>query len=156
MLDGDELRLAGEGEAPATEAGLAGDLRLRIRLAPHPLFRLDGRDLILNRPVSALRMLVGGALRVPLPGGVRSVTLPAGSAAPRALRIEGAGFPGRGAAPAGALIVQLVPVMPADPDAAAARLIERLERELARDPARHLAEVATWEANWLPQADRPG
>ncbi|HRM68829.1 MAG TPA: DnaJ C-terminal domain-containing protein, partial [Thauera phenylacetica] len=57
VVDEDELRLTGEGEPHADPRHRAGDLRLRIRLASHALFRREGRDLVLRRPVSALRLL---------------------------------------------------------------------------------------------------
>ena len=42
--DGSRVRIAGEGE-PGADGGPAGDLYLRIRLAPHPRFERKGRDL---------------------------------------------------------------------------------------------------------------
>lgn len=151
-LDGDELRIIGAGDGAPAEGGLPGDLVLTVVLAPHPLYRLEGRDLVLNRPVSAFRMLLGGELPVPLPGGVRNVKLAAGSAAPRELRVRGAGFPGRDGAPSGALIVRLVPIMPT---AASPRLraqLEEIEGELAADRDAAMPDLADWEARWL--ADR--
>lgn len=149
VLDGDELRIDGAGEAADSPAGQPGDLILTVRLAPHPLFRLDGRDLILTRPVSAIRMLLGGALPVPLPDGVRHLKLEPGTASPRELRVRGAGFPGRDGEAAGALRVRLKPLLP---DAAGERLrplLEQLERELAADRAAHTPDLAHWEARWL-------
>ena len=147
VLAGDELRIAGAGEAHAT--GVSGDLILHIRLAPHALYRLDGRNLILSRPLSALRTLIGGELAIPLPGGTRMLKLAPGSATARDLRIAGAGLPGRNGQPAGDLIVQLVPVLPDNPDAAMRALIEQLDALVAAKHSRHLSDVALWEARWL-------
>ncbi len=149
MASGDELRLEGEGMAHEDDDGVRGDLRLRIEIAPHPLYALEGRDLILSRPLSALRMLIGGTIEVPVPGGVRTLELQPGSARRRELRIEGAGLPGRRGRPAGALIVRLEPVMPESDDERVRELALLLERELASDLARHLPEVAGWEGRWL-------
>lgn len=147
LLDGDEVRIAGAGES---RDGLPrGDLVLRVRLAPHPLYRVDGRNLVLARPVSALRLLAGGEIEVPLPGGVRAIRLEAGGATPRSLRIAGGGFPARGSAPRGDLIVQLEPVLPASPDAEMRALLDRLDRLVHADRSRHLPDVALWEDRWL-------
>lgn len=149
MGNGDELRLEGEGMAHEEVDGVRGDLRLRIAIAPHPLYTLEGRDLIITRPVSALRMLIGGTIEVPVPGGARRLELQPGSAKRRELRIEGAGLPGRRGRPAGALIVRLEPVLPESDDERVRELALLLERELASDLARHLPEVAGWEGRWL-------
>lgn len=149
VVDDDELRLAGEGE-PHPEPGRPhGDLRLRIRLTPHPLFRREGRDLVLRRPVSALRLLIGGTIRVPHPTGVRSLCIEPGLAHPRTMRIAGAGFPARAARPAGDLVVEFEPQLPQAPDAALHELIDQLDRALAAGAEHHFPELARWEADWL-------
>ncbi len=153
VVTGDELRVGGAGDETRSERGAAGDLVLTIVLAPHPLYRLDGRDLVLIRPVSAFRMLLGGELPVPLPGGIRNVKLTPGSATPRELRVRGGGLPGRDGTTAGALIVRLVPVMP---DAAPPRvraLLEEIENELGVDRDASMPDLANWEARWLANHD---
>ncbi|KAI5913094.1 HSP40/DnaJ peptide-binding protein [Azoarcus sp. PA01] len=149
VLDGDELRVAGAGEACDAGGGAPGDLLLRVVLAPHALYRLDGRDLMLSRPVSAFRMLLGGELPIPLPDGVRHLKLEPGRATTRELKVKGAGFPGRAGQRAGALIVQLVPVLPEAPDAEILALLELAESRLQKTLSRHLPDVASWEQRWL-------
>lgn len=149
VLDGDALRVDGAGEPAESPQGRPGDLLVTVRLAPHPLFRLDGRDLIFTRPVSALRMLLGGPLPVPLPGGVRHLKLEPGSPSPRELRVRGGGFPGRDGEPAGALLVRLVPVLPQAAGERMRPLLEALERELAAERATLMPDLAHWEARWL-------
>lgn len=149
VVDDDELRLAGEGDPHANPGHPPGDLRLRIRLAPHPLFRRDGRDLILQRPVSALRLLIGGTIRVPHPAGLRSLRIEPGLAHPRSLRIAGAGFPARAKWPAGDLVVEFEPLLPHAPDTTLHALIDQLDRALAASADHHFPELARWEADWL-------
>lgn len=149
LIDDDELRLNGEGEAHPEPGHPRGDLRLRIRLQPHPLFRREGRNLVLQRPVSALRMLIGGSLRIPHPGGVRSVALEPGVAHARSLRVAGAGFPARGRHPAGDLVVELEPMLPQSPDKRLHALIEQLDDALGARASHHFPELARWEADWL-------
>lgn len=149
LIDDDELRLTGEGEPHPDDDEARGDLRLRIRLQPHPLFRREGRNLVLQRPVSALRMLIGGSLRIPHPGGVRGVTLEPGVAHARTLRVAGAGFPARGKHPAGDLVIELEPMLPQTPEKRLHALIEQLENALAARASHHFPELARWEADWL-------
>ncbi|MDI3512837.1 MAG: molecular chaperone DnaJ [Rhodocyclaceae bacterium] len=149
LIDDDELRLAGEGEAHPEAGHPRGDLRLRIRLAPHPLFRRDGRNLVLQRPISALRMLIGGPLRIPHPAGLRTVALEPGVAHARTLRVAGAGFPARGQRAAGDLVIELEPMLPQAPDKQLHTLIEQLDVALGKSATRHFPELARWEADWL-------
>lgn len=153
LLAGDELRIAGEGEVSPDIGGQPGDLRLRIVLNPHELYRLDGRDLRLTRPVSALSLIAGGELSLPTPGGTIVMQLEAGSAAARELRLEGAGFPAGRGRPAGALVVELQPVLPTNCDPNLRRLIAELDAELLRRSSRYLPEVARWETDWLDRRE---
>ncbi|PKO50164.1 MAG: molecular chaperone DnaJ, partial [Betaproteobacteria bacterium HGW-Betaproteobacteria-21] len=149
MFVDEELRLEGKGEQADSTEGRPGDLRLRVRLSPHPLFRLDGRDLLLERPVNAFRMLAGGKLVVPVPGGTLEVDVEAGTCESRELRIEGAGFRGRGARPAGALRIKLHPVFPAAPGPKLVALYRKLDAEIQHDIDTSLPQLAEWERTWL-------
>ena len=151
VVDDDELRLAGEGEPHSDPLHRAGDLRLRIRLASHPLFRREGRDLVLRRPVSALRLLIGGTLRVPHPEGARSLELEPGLAHPRSLRVPGAGFPAHGRRARGDLVVEFEPELPHTPEPSLHGLIDELDRALAARAEHHFPELARWESVWLDE-----
>lgn len=153
IADGDSLRVRARPAADGTAT--ARELRLQLRVAAHPLFRLHGRDLHLERPVSALLMLAGGALELPTPGGRLTHELASGPAGARELRIPGAGLPARGAQPAGDLIVQLVPILPAAPDADMRALLAQLEALCAADRSRQQPDVALWERRWLCDAAGP-
>jgi len=150
MLPGEELRLEGEGEPSSDAAMLPGDLRLRIRIAPHPLFALEGRDLLLRRPVSAFRMLAGGKLEVPLPGGRLQIDIAPGTAVAREIRLEGAGVPARGKRQAGALRITLEPQFPDEPSPELCALFRRLAEEVEHDLARNVPSLDAWQRKWLP------
>lgn len=149
LVDDDVLRLSGEGEAHPDDEGRRGALNLRIRLANHPLYHRKGRDLVLARPVSALRMMIGGEIRVPHPSGKHRLKIEAGAAQARSVRVAGAGIPARQSKPAGDFIVDLQPELPRAADTRMHQLIAELEEACARDPQRHLPEIAQWEAQWL-------
>ena len=147
MLDGDELRLAGQGEPGSDAEGLAaGDLYIAIHLLPHPVFTLQGRDLHGRMPVSALRLLLGGELRLPGLHGLLVGQLPAGELNGRSLRLPGAGMPGRARQKAGDLVMTLTPVLPEAIGAEAAVLLNQAERLLADDMGRHYPALARWWA----------
>jgi curved DNA-binding protein len=92
VRDGQRIRLAGEG-APGVGGGPPGDLFLRVRIAPHPRFRVEGDDLHVDLPVSPSEAALGARVPVPtLTGSVR-VQVPAGSSSGRRLRLRGQGMP---------------------------------------------------------------
>lgn len=93
VRDGQRIRLAGEGSRGAG-GGPAGDLFLRVRLRPHPRFRLEGRDLYTDLPVTPWEAVLGATAEVPTLGGTTRVKVPPGSSSGRKLRLKGQGMPG--------------------------------------------------------------
>ena len=147
MLQGDELRLAGQGEA-ASDVLAAGDLYLTIIIRSHPLFQLRGRDLYFSMPVSALGLLAGGEIQLPLLGGSISMTLEAGSADARDLHLAGKGFPGRGRHRAGDLLAHLKPVFPAKLNARQRKLLMQANAALLDGAEECLPEIAAWNREY--------
>jgi DnaJ-class molecular chaperone with C-terminal Zn finger domain len=92
VRDGQRIRLAGEG-GEGVDGGPPGDLFLRVRIAPHPRFRLDGNDLHVDVPVSPSEAALGAHIPVPTLTGSARVRLPAGSSSGRKLRLRGEGMP---------------------------------------------------------------
>src|ERR1043165_3749185 len=69
--EGQRIRLAGQGEAGA-RGGKRGDLFLRVRLAKHPDFSVEGSDLIHEAKVAPWQAVLGTELKAPtLEGNVR-------------------------------------------------------------------------------------
>jgi curved DNA-binding protein len=93
VRDGQRIRLAGEG-SPGVGGGPSGDLFLRVRLRPHPRFRLNGRDLEVDLPVAPWEAALGAEVPVPTLEGTATVKVPAGSSSGRRLRLAGQGMPG--------------------------------------------------------------
>lgn len=148
MLPGDELRLAGQGEAASDELA-AGDLFLTIVIRSHPLYQLRGRDLHFSMPVSALALLAGGEIELPSLAGVLHSTLAAGNPAARELRLAGKGFPGRGKYLAGDLVVHLQPVFPSQLNARQRKLLLQANAALLDEAAGSLPEIAAWNRQHL-------
>lgn len=87
------LRLAGQGEAgPAGTP--AGDLLVRVYVAPHAYLKRDGDDLYTTITASFVDAALGGKMTVTCLGGEKlQVTLPAGTQPGTALRVRGKGMP---------------------------------------------------------------
>jgi curved DNA-binding protein len=113
VREGQHLRLAGQG-APGPDG--AGDLYLEIHFNPHPLFRVDGRDVALDLPVAPWEAALGASVTAPTPDGSVQLSIPPGSTSGRKLRLKGKGIPGK---QPGDLYVVLQIHMPRDESAAA-------------------------------------
>jgi curved DNA-binding protein len=124
VRDGQRIRLAGEGGAGAS-GGPAGDLFLRVRIRPHPRFRLEGRDIYVDLPLAPWEGVLGTTIEVPTLDGTSRVKVPAGSSTGRKLRLRGEGFPGpRGGR--GDLYAVIKIVVPKRPTREERELFERL------------------------------
>lgn len=130
VREGQIIRLAGQG-APGLGGGAAGDLLLEVHFKPHPLFRVEGRDLHLSLPVAPWEAALGAVIPVDLPGGPVKVRIPQGAQSGRRLRVRGKGIPGE--PPGDLLLTVQIAVPPADTPRAR-EIYETMARELAFDP----------------------
>jgi curved DNA-binding protein len=92
VRDGQRIRLAGQG-APGAGGGPAGDLFLRVRLRPHPVFERDGDDLRMDLPVALHEALLGAEVTVPTLKGRVSLRIPPETQNGRVIRLAGQGMP---------------------------------------------------------------
>jgi len=127
---GQQIRLAGQG-APGVGQGGSGDLYLEVKFKPHALFRFEGSDLYLDLPVAPWEAALGGTAKVRTPGGVVDLTIPAGSAGGRKLRLKGRGIP---ASPPGDLYVVLKIVLPPADTEQAKAFYREMQDKLAFNP----------------------
>ncbi|MFE5814274.1 DnaJ C-terminal domain-containing protein [Streptomyces sp. NPDC056479] len=134
--DGQRIRLAGEGGRGSGDDAPAGDLYLRVRIQPHPEFRLEGRDVHVRLPVTPWEAALGATVPVRTPSGATAkVTVPAGSSSGRRLRLRGEGMPGpRGAN--GDLYAELRIMVPPRLSDRERELLEELAATSSFDPRR--------------------
>ncbi len=111
VTDGQTIRLSGQG-MPGAGAGSAGDLLIRIEIAPHPLLRREGQDLLIDVPVTVGEAMLGAKIDVPTLQGTVTLTVPKGSQSGAKLRLRGKGVPGLGKRAAGDLYVVLRVTVP--------------------------------------------
>ena len=110
VREGQRLRVAARGETGAD--GHAGDLYLRVRLAAHPDYRVDGDNLVYDLALAPWEAVLGTTIRLPLPGGGRAaVRIPAGTQPGQQLRLRGRGLP-RADSGAGDLLANVVIALP--------------------------------------------
>ncbi|NOJ61152.1 DnaJ C-terminal domain-containing protein [Arthrobacter sp. 260] len=92
VQDGQRIRLAGEG-AQGRDGGPTGDLFLTVRIQPNPRYRLNGRDIHFDLPITPSEAALGARIKVSAPAGPVTITVPEGSSSGRRLRLRGQGLP---------------------------------------------------------------
>ncbi|AUT50354.1 DnaJ C-terminal domain-containing protein [Achromobacter sp. AONIH1] len=134
VREGQYIRLGGQG-MPGYGGGENGDLYLEVRFKPHARYRAEGRDLYMSLPVAPWEAALGAQVEAPTPGGTVEVSIPAGSANGRKLRLRGRGIPGD---PPGDLYLVLELALPPADTEAAKQAYRKMQQDLPFNPRRHL------------------
>lgn len=91
IRDGERIRLKGQGSM-GLNGGENGDLYLIIRYAPHPLFDVQGHDLIITVPIAPWEAILGKKIVIPTLSGKINISVPANSQTGQRLRLKGKGI----------------------------------------------------------------
>jgi molecular chaperone DnaJ len=127
--DGMAFQLRGEGEV--SEAGIAGDLIVRLHIKPHPTFeRLEDGHLLYNLDVKFTDLALGTDLHVPTLEGSEKLKIPEGTPANAILQIKGKGLPRYGSAGRGDLHVRINIKVPTKLTGRQKALLKELDKEL--------------------------
>ena len=132
VADGQRIRLRGQG-GQGSGGGEAGDLYLIVRIAPHPRYRLEGRDLHMLLPLAPWEAALGSSVDIDTPGGPATVNVPAGTSSHRRLRLKGRGLPNKRGTP-GDLYAEAQIKVPRSPSAEERELFEQLGKVSTFDP----------------------
>ena len=132
VTEGQKLRLAGRGETGAG-GGAAGDLFLRVRLAKHPDFEVDGHNLIYEAELTPWEAVLGASISVPTLAGKVSIKIPPGTQSGQKLRVRGRGLPQSGGAPGDIIVVSRI-VVPEKVGDAERKLWEQLQHASKFNP----------------------
>ena len=95
VKDGSRVRAAGEGES-GSNGGASGDLYLRVRIRPHPVFERKGTDLHTTVAVPVTTAVLGGEAQVPTITGTVRLKIPETTQSGQVFRLKGHGMPAVG------------------------------------------------------------
>ncbi len=123
VTEGQPLRIPGIG-------GRAS-LIFRIRLTPHHLYEVAGKDVQIELPLAPWEAALGAKVAVPTLGGTVELTVPAGAQSGQKLRLRARGLPG---SPAGDQMVTIKLVTPTAQSASDKEAYERMKRDFKFDP----------------------
>jgi len=125
---GTRVRMSGQGGQGAA-GGDAGDLYLRVKVAPDPRFERKGDDLYTTLGVDLYTMILGGQIRVPTMTGQAVLSIPEGTQNGRTFRLRGKGMPRlRKPDEYGDLFVTVEVLLPTDLTPRQRDLFEELQR----------------------------
>jgi curved DNA-binding protein len=134
VTDGQRIRLAGQG-GHGSEGAPAGHLYFIVRIAPHPRYRLDGRDLHAELRLAPWEAALGTSVALDTPGGEAKVKVPPGTSSGSRLRLRGRGLPNP-KGKAGDLFADTRIMVPAQLSDAERQLFEQLAAASTFDPRR--------------------
>ena len=123
VTEGQPLRIPGIGGRTS--------VIFRIRLRPHHLYDVVGKDVQIELPLAPWEAALGAKVAVPTLGGTVELTVPAGAQSGQKLRLRARGLPGN---PAGDQMVTIKLVTPAAQSATEKEAYERMKRDFKFDP----------------------
>ena len=139
VTDGQVLRLKGKG-GPGIGEGEPGDALIGISVRPHPVFKREGDDIIVEVPITFDEAVLGGKVEVPTIGGPVFATVPPGSNTGQTLRLKGRGIKTKSGT--GDQLVKLSVVLPERIDDDLKGFAETWRAAHQYDPRRKLKEQA--------------
>jgi DnaJ-class molecular chaperone len=132
VRDGHVLRLKGQGRRGKRGVG---DALIEVSVTPHPLFRREGDDIVMDLPVTIAEAVLGATIEVPTVRGRVRLTIPPGSGTGTRLRLKGRGIRG------GHQYVILRPVLPQGGDPALEQFLRGWTPARPFDPRAGLEEA---------------
>jgi molecular chaperone DnaJ len=137
VKDGTKIRLKGKGEA-GYSGGPPGDLIVVTRVAPSPLFKRRGSDLVLDVPVTFSEAALGASVEIPTPEGRISLKVPPGSEDGKLLRVKGRGAPKLNGGGKGDLLARVRVSVPKKLTNAEREALENLQKVSRENPRERL------------------
>jgi len=126
IRDGEMIRMSGMGEA--VSKGTAGDLYIKINVAPHAIFKRDGSNLVMNLNLKLSDALLGTEYPIQTLDGEIKVVIPEGVSVNEILRVKGKGVP-VSQTKRGDLLIKLNIKLPNKLSRKSKELIEQLKKE---------------------------
>ena len=85
--DGARIRVRGRG-GPGRNGGSAGDLYVKVQVAPHPIFGRNGKNLTIDVPITFIEATLGAEIDVPTLEGKVRLRIPAGTQTGKTFRVR--------------------------------------------------------------------
>ncbi|MGE4634999.1 MAG: molecular chaperone DnaJ [Arenicellales bacterium] len=140
--DGDQIRLAGEGQG--STAGSSGDLYVQIRIRQHPIFSRDGDNLYCEMPVSVAMAALGGEIEIPTLNGRAQLKIPPESQSERVFRLRSKGVRNVRSSEVGDLYCKIKLEIPVKLNRKQKDILREFDRMLKEGGERHTPRESSW------------
>ena len=128
VRDGEVLKITGKGDASAV-GRTPGDLFIEIAVQPHPVFRRQGDDIVIQLPLKFSQLALGAAVDVDALDGAVRLKIPEGTQPGDILSIRGKGAWRASGYGRGDMLVEIKIDVPKRASKHAKDLLRRLEEE---------------------------
>lgn len=132
VATGSKIRVQGKGESDGR--GEKGDLYLRIKVKPHPMFKRKQDDIYLELPITYYEAALGKQVDVPTIDGTAKVSIPSGVQNGTKLRLKGKGVQNVKTKARGNQYVEIKIVMPDNIKESDKEIFEKLAESSPYDP----------------------
>lgn len=129
ISDGQQIRLKGQGHQSPN--GQPGDLYIEVHILPHRLFHVEGKNILLDVPLTPWEAALGSKIEVQTLGGKVAMKCPENTQNGQQMRLKGRGLPGK---PPGDQIVRFHITMPKKVSPEAKKAYEQLRDAQAYNP----------------------
>ena len=130
--DGNQVRLIGEGQ-PGANGGPNGNLFIRLDVAPHPFFRRDGNNILLDIDIIMAQAALGDEITIPTLDGDQSLRIPPGTQPGKVFRIRDKGVPLLHRESRGSQLVTINVQIPSKLSKEQEELLQALSRTMGRE-----------------------
>ncbi len=141
--DGDQVRIAGKGEAGANGIA-AGDLYVKMRLMKHPIFVRDGDDLFCELPISFAKAALGGNMEIPTLDGKVKINISPETQSGKTMRLRGKGVRNVRTKEIGDMLCRLVVETPVSLTSKQKSLLAEFDNLVESGGERHNPRASNW------------
>ncbi|MEM3169617.1 MAG: DnaJ C-terminal domain-containing protein, partial [Candidatus Nitrosotenuis sp.] len=127
-IDSGDYVISGEGES--IPHGSSGDLIVRIRIKPHPLFKRDGADIFYDAKISIADAALGATIEVPTLEKTEKIKVEEGTQPNAIVKLKGKGLPYSNARGRGDQYVRLVVEVPTKLSKQQKELLQKLRQTM--------------------------
>jgi molecular chaperone DnaJ len=137
VTDGGKIRFKGKGESGAA-GGPHGDLYVVTHIKPHPYFKREGADIVLDLPVTYDEAAMGAEFEIPTLDGRVKLKIKEGTQTGKVFKLPGKGAPKLKGASRGDMRVRVLVVTPTGLNAEQKELLKRFASSRDENVRSHL------------------
>jgi molecular chaperone DnaJ len=137
---GSRIRVAGKG-LPGKMGNQPGDLILTVKVSEHPFFKRNGKDVLLDIPISISEAVIGARIQIPTPGGSVKMTIPPACNVDRVFRLPGKGFQDIRGGKIGDVLVKVRILAPPHVHESAKELLREFDRVNPHHPRKGMFDL---------------